>query len=120
MQIEIVVQRLSLTLTCEVEEKLKLKLKVMCEVEVYIWSLKSKFEVKSEVKIEVDISSWRNLKMKKFNIETNNIITGKKENFKWYIFPFYLLRILQLFNLSVLGKVHGASLYNFRVFVMHR
>ena len=43
--------------------------------------MKSKFEVKSEVKIEVDISSWRKLKMKKCDIETDNIITGKKENF---------------------------------------
>ena len=43
--------------------------------------MKSKFEVKSEVKIEVDINNWRNLKMKKFNIETDNIITGKKESF---------------------------------------
>ena len=50
------------------------KLKFKIEVRI-------KFEVKSEVKIEVDISSWRNLKMKKFNIETDNIITGKKENF---------------------------------------
>ena len=43
--------------------------------------MKLKFEVKSEVKIEVDISSWRKLKMKKCDIETDNIITGKKENF---------------------------------------
>ena len=53
-----------------------MKLKFKFEV----WS--SKFEVKSEVKIEVNINSWRKLKMKKFNIETDNIITGKKENFK--------------------------------------
>ena len=52
-----------------------MKLKFKFEVRI-------KFEVKSEVKIEGDISSWRNLKMKKFNIETDNIITGKKENFK--------------------------------------
>ena len=43
--------------------------------------MKLKFEVKSEVKIEVDISSWRKLKMKKCDIETDNIITGKKESF---------------------------------------
>ena len=43
--------------------------------------MKLKFEVKSEVKIEVDMSSWRKLKMKKCEIETDNIITGKKENF---------------------------------------
>ena len=42
--------------------------------------MKLKFEVKSEVKIEVDISSWRKLKMEKCDIETDNIITGKKEN----------------------------------------
>ena len=52
-----------------------MKLKFKFEV----WS--SKFEVKSEVKIEVDINSWRKLKMKKFNIETDNIITGKKREF---------------------------------------
>ena len=51
-----------------------MKLKFKIEVRI-------KFEVKSEVKIEVDISSWRNVKMKKFNIETDNIITGEKENF---------------------------------------
>ena len=51
-----------------------MKLKFKIEVRI-------KFEVKSEVKIEVDISSWRNLKMKKFNIETDNMVTGKKENF---------------------------------------
>ena len=41
MQIENVVQRLSLTLTCEVEEKLKLKF----ENDVWSWSLNLKFEV---------------------------------------------------------------------------
>ena len=50
-----------------------MKLKFKSEVRI-------KFEVKSEVKIEVDISSWRKLKMKKCDIETDNIITGKKEN----------------------------------------
>ena len=43
--------------------------------------MKSKFEIKSEVKIEVDINNWWNLKMKKCNIETDNVITGKKESF---------------------------------------
>ena len=33
-----------------------------------------------KLKIEVDICSWKKLKMKKFDIEADNIITGTKEN----------------------------------------
>ena len=40
-----------------------------------------KVEVKYEVEDRNCVCSWRNLKVEKCDIETDNIITGKKENF---------------------------------------
>ena len=39
-----------------------------------------KLEVKYEVENRNCVCSWGNLKMEKCDIETDNIITGKKEN----------------------------------------
>ena len=51
-------------------------MKLKFKFEVWSWNLK----LSLRLKIEVDICSWRNLKMKKFEVEADNKVTCEKEN----------------------------------------